>query len=180
MEIYKKVEPFHQPLWSIEVLLFLLVASMWVIGLITEYNSLSIVCFALAQVLVGWMGHSGAHSRNKTLNIFGRVEASLLGGFSIEWWSPKHNMHHMFTNISKYDEDIQHEYKVYFYPFLYLKWRFDSLVSAIKSKNYVPPFLPRSTPPSSSSTTHLFTSSPIALSTSSSANSSLASTRPTC
>lgn len=47
-------------------------------------------------------------------------------------------MHHMFTNIQLYDEDIQHEYKVYLFEFLYLKWRFDSLVSAIKNKNYVP------------------------------------------
>lgn len=43
----------------------------------------------------------------------------------------------MFTNIQKYDEDIQHQYKVYLYQFLYLKWRFDSLISAVRSKNYV-------------------------------------------
>jgi len=41
----------------------------------------------------------------------------------------------MFTN-SKYDQDIQHEYKVYLYPFLYLKWRFDSLEEAIRFRNY--------------------------------------------
>jgi len=66
-----------------------------------------------------------------------RIECALLGGFSIAWWNPKHNMHHMFTNIVKYDEDIQHDYKVYLYPFLYLKWRFDSIVSAIKTGNIV-------------------------------------------
>lgn len=48
-------------------------------------------------------------------------------------------MHHMFTNIEKYDEDIQHSYKVYLFEFLYIKWRFDSLKSAILSKNYVIP-----------------------------------------
>jgi hypothetical protein len=46
-------------------------------------------------------------------------------------------MHHMFTNIVKYDEDIQHSYKVYLFEFLYLKWRFDSLVSAIEKKSTV-------------------------------------------
>lgn len=46
-------------------------------------------------------------------------------------------MHHMFTNIIKYDEDIQHQYKVYLFEFLYLKWRFDSFVTAVKDKNYV-------------------------------------------
>jgi hypothetical protein len=64
MEIYKKMEPFMQPLWSIEILLFLLVASLWFIGCGTEYSALSIACFALAQVLIGWVGHSGAHNRN--------------------------------------------------------------------------------------------------------------------
>lgn len=44
-------------------------------------------------------------------------------------------MHHMFTNIEKYDSDIQHEYKIYLYQFLYLKWRFDSLVAALRSIN---------------------------------------------
>jgi hypothetical protein len=46
-------------------------------------------------------------------------------------------MHHIFTNSQLYDEDIKHEYKVYLYEFLYLKWRFDSLVSAITKINYV-------------------------------------------
>lgn len=55
----------------------------------------------------------------------------------MEWWSPKHNMHHIFTNSTLYDEDIKHDYKVYLYEFLYLKWRFDSLVEAIKKLHYL-------------------------------------------
>ena len=97
----------------------------------------SALSFAFTQILVGWVGHSCAHSRDRKLNIFGQIEAALLGGFSLEWWSPKHNMHHMFTNIQKYDSDIQHEYKIYLYQFLYLKWRFDSLVAALRSINIV-------------------------------------------
>lgn len=46
-------------------------------------------------------------------------------------------MHHMFTNIVKYDEDIQHQYKVYLFEFLYLKWRFDSFATAVRNGNYV-------------------------------------------
>jgi len=46
-------------------------------------------------------------------------------------------MHHMFTNIQKYDSDIQHEYKTYLFEFLFLKWRFDSLVASLKSVNIV-------------------------------------------
>jgi fatty acid desaturase len=84
----------------------------------TEYSLLSVICFAFSQVSICWIGHSAAHNRNKTLNIVGRCESALLGGLSLEWWAPKHNMHHMFTNIEKYDQDIQHKYKVYLYPFL--------------------------------------------------------------
>jgi fatty acid desaturase len=113
------------------------VSTAFIIGCITQIASVSIICFAFSQILTGWIGHSAAHSRDKNLNKFGRIESSLVGGFSMQWWSLKHNMHHMFTNIMKFDEDIQHEYKVYFYPFLYLKWRFDSFVSAIKMQNYV-------------------------------------------
>jgi len=64
MEIYKKMEPFSEPLWTIEILLCLLVTSLWFIGCAGEYSALSITCFALAQILVGWVGHSGAHNRN--------------------------------------------------------------------------------------------------------------------
>lgn len=46
-------------------------------------------------------------------------------------------MHHIFTNSKLYDDDIKHDYKVYLYQFLYLKWRFDSLVSAFMKLNYV-------------------------------------------
>lgn len=46
-------------------------------------------------------------------------------------------MHHMFTNSHLYDDDIKHDYKVYLYPFLYLKWRYDSYTTAIATKNYL-------------------------------------------
>lgn len=78
-----------------------------------------------------------SHSRNVTLQKIGRYFASLFGGFCLEWWAPKHNMHHMFTNSHLYDDDIKHDYKVYLYPFLYLKWRFDSYTTAIANKNIV-------------------------------------------
>lgn len=42
----------------------------------------------------------------------------------------------MFTN-TKHDGDIQHEYKLYLYPFLYLKWRFDSAEEAFRTRNFV-------------------------------------------
>jgi hypothetical protein len=44
-------------------------------------------------------------------------------------------MHHMFTNSTKYDDDIKHEYYTPLYPFLYLKWRFDAFISSARSMN---------------------------------------------
>ena len=58
--------------------------------------------------LLGWMGHSMSHCRDKTLQFVGRIFASLVGGFCLDWWAPKHNMHHIFTNSQLYDDDIKH------------------------------------------------------------------------
>lgn len=46
-------------------------------------------------------------------------------------------MHHVFTNSKLYDDDIKHDYKIYLYEFLYLKWRFDSLIEAVTKLNYI-------------------------------------------
>lgn len=115
----------------------MLVGSTFLTGCFTSYGILSVVCFGFSQAVIGWMGHSMSHSRNLTLQKVGRYFAASFGGFCLEWWAPKHNMHHMFTNSHLYDDDIKHDYKVYLYPFLYLKWRFDSYTTAIANKNYV-------------------------------------------
>ena len=133
------MQSYNNPIWPVEVLLFILNLCLWLVACMTQYAVLSVTCFALTQVIIGWVAHSCAHNRNPSLIKFGTCEAGLLGGFSLSWWSPKHNMHHMFSNVEKYDEDIQHSYKVYMYPFLYLKWRFDSLTAAIATRNPVPP-----------------------------------------
>ncbi len=91
--------------------------------------------FAIAQVVSGWLAHSMNHSRNQNLYKLGNTIGPLLGGFSAPWWGYKHNMHHMFTNSTKYDDDIKHEYFTPLYPFLYLKWRFDAFISSLKTLN---------------------------------------------
>ena len=58
-------------------------AATFITGCFTKIAILSILCHAFAQVVTGWMGHSMAHSRDKTLNQVGRVFASLVGGFSL-------------------------------------------------------------------------------------------------
>lgn len=118
-------------------MLIILLTTTFLTGCFTSIGILSILCFAFTQIVVGWMGHSMSHNRDPTLQKVGRVFSSLCGGFCLEWWAPKHNMHHIFTNSQLYDEDIKHDYKVYLFPFLYLKWRYDSLTTAVANKNYV-------------------------------------------
>ena len=126
-----------EPLWECEIALAIALFSTLMIACTTENWILSILLFAFTQIVSGWVGHSMAHNRHPLFMKYGRLVAAVTGGFSLEWWSPKHNMHHIFTNSQLYDDDIKHDYKVYLYEFLYLKWRFDSLISAITKLNYV-------------------------------------------
>lgn len=133
----KKVEHLFQPTYYKDALLLAFVSSLFFYGVFGGITIVRIIAFALAQVITGWIAHSMAHSRVPTLNTLGSFFAGLIGGLALSWWSPKHNAHHMFTNSLLYDDDIKHDYKVYLYPFLYLKWRFDSFYSSIVNKRYV-------------------------------------------
>ena len=135
--MYEKVHHLFEPLWDCEASLSITLFCTMMIACTTESAIVSILLFAFTQVVSGWVGHSMAHNRHPWFMKYGRIAAGLTGGFSLEWWSPKHNMHHIFTNSQLYDEDIQHSYKVYLYEFLYMKWRFDSLVSAVMKMHYV-------------------------------------------
>lgn len=135
MTVLSKVQHLYEVRWTIEILLMIFLGSTFLVGCFTRYWLVSIVCLAYSQAVVGWMGHSMGHSRNFKLMKCGSYFISLFGGFYMNWWAPKHNVHHMFTNSKLHDDDIKHDYKVYLYPFLYLKWRWDSIVKSIKDKN---------------------------------------------
>ena len=120
-----------------EALLLGFVTCLLLYGCLGSITILCIICFGLCQIILGWICHSMAHSRVPTLQKLGDVFAPLIGGLSLTWWSPKHNAHHMFTNSLLYDDDIKHDYKVYLYPFLFLKWKWDSLVSSLTNRKYV-------------------------------------------
>ena len=135
--ILEKVKHLYAVRWDLEVLLMVFLASTFLTACFTRIGIVSIVLFGFTQIVVGWMGHSMSHSRDKTLNQVGRIFASLVGGFCLEWWAPKHNMHHIFTNHQEYDDDIKHNYKVYLFLFLYLKWRYDSFTTAFATRNYL-------------------------------------------
>ena len=135
-ELLSKVEHLFQPtLWK-DVSLVALVGGLFLLACFTKAWYIAIPAFTLSQVITGWVAHSMVHSRVPRIYNAGRIITPLIGGMCDSWWSPKHNAHHMFTNSLLYDDDIKHEYKVYLYPFLYLKWRFDSIVSSFTNKKY--------------------------------------------
>lgn len=69
----------------------------------TDSAIISALLFGVTQIVIGWVGHSMAHNRHPLFLKYGRIGPALIGGFSLEWWSPKHNMHHVFTNSQLYD-----------------------------------------------------------------------------
>ena len=89
------------------------------------------VCYALSQIFGAWTAHSVLHSRDKTMRKVSKFTVPLLTGMSACWWNNKHGRHHMFTNSTRLDEDIDHTYSISMYPFLFLKWRKDSLLYSL-------------------------------------------------
>ena len=61
----------------------------------------------------------------------------MLGGLSPRWWNRKHNLHHMFTNNMNKDEDIQHSYNKLLFAFLFLKWKYDSIVEEYNKPTFI-------------------------------------------
>jgi fatty acid desaturase/cytochrome b involved in lipid metabolism len=106
----------------------------------------------------GWLAHDYVHGRGWWCSLM-RCFGALTNGFSAEWWSHKHNMHHSFTNIDGKDGDIkleplyylsppetsgrpdswlrkyQHIYGYPLYAFTYVLWRRHSVSSAWARKD---------------------------------------------
>lgn len=99
MELYKKTEALQHPIWSVEILLTILVTGLWFVGCLSSNILLSIAGFTLSQIIGGWTAHSRVHGHDKNLHIMARFEYTFIVGFTFSWWGPKHNMHHLFTNI---------------------------------------------------------------------------------
>ena len=55
----------------------------------------------------GWLGHDYVHGRGDGCWKMGRLLGGVVNGFSSEWWSDKHNTHHVFPNYMGIDTDIQ-------------------------------------------------------------------------
>ena len=134
LHLFQKVKHLQQPNWIIEITLLTIFTTSFLIACLTTNTILSIVCFAFLQGCGGCQSHSTNHSRNKKLQTIGGIISSLYLGLCPKWWNDKHNMHHIFTNSTIFDDDIKHKYYVPLYPLLWFKWRIDSLVHAVSQR----------------------------------------------
>ncbi|KAF2739510.1 fatty acid desaturase [Polyplosphaeria fusca] len=53
-------------------------------------------------------GHMGITHDFQTDTFIGMLVASYMGGLSVCWWKYNHNVHHVVTNHTEHDPDIQH------------------------------------------------------------------------
>jgi len=121
-----------------------------------DYPLLAIVLLGVSMQQAGWIGHDYVHGRGTISYFLGRFVGGLWNAFSSEWWSAKHNKHHVHTNQVGIDDDIandpilhlhipsedkefilrpyQHIYYHLAYSFLYLSWRLQSFQHALANK----------------------------------------------
>ena len=133
-----KVEHLYEVRWDYQFALMIFFGGLFFVGWLALNPIISILGFMVSQILAGWMGHSMGHSANKKLKFAGKLFLATFGGFSMNWWSNKHNTHHMFTNSKIHDDDIKHDYNTkLLYPLLYIKWNYDSFVYAGKKKDSI-------------------------------------------
>lgn len=101
-------------LWHKAVILLTLFFSIFGIILFTEYSSWIkiLLCIVLGAITasigfnVGHDANHGSFSANKKHNNFFRLSFNLHGIFSF-FWRVKHNvLHHTYTNLNGFDEDI--------------------------------------------------------------------------
>eukprot|EP01118_Nematostelium_gracile_P004125 TRINITY_DN14860_c0_g1_i1.p1 TRINITY_DN14860_c0_g1~~TRINITY_DN14860_c0_g1_i1.p1 ORF type:complete len:378 (-),score=108.20 TRINITY_DN14860_c0_g1_i1:94-1227(-) len=124
-----------------------------------DYPLLATVMIGLAMQQAGWCGHDYVHGRGDTSYVLGRLLGGTINAFSSEWWSTKHNKHHVHTNQVGIDDDIandpilhlyipaadkdvpfrayQHFYYHLVYAFLYVSWRIQSFQTAWARKDKI-------------------------------------------
>eukprot|EP00045_Choanoeca_perplexa_P003029 m.28306 g.28306 ORF g.28306 m.28306 type:complete len:387 (+) comp11824_c0_seq1:105-1265(+) len=144
-----------------EILLLVPVVAMVVVGtlLAWTYPVLSTIILAVAMQQAGWLGHDMTHARNSAYNDgLLRYVSGWINGFDRNWWSDKHNTHHVLTNHVNYDPDIhvqpilflwapiksmdhalrkyQHLYFPLPYSLLYVSWRWESFKFALAKRDW--------------------------------------------
>ncbi|KAG5490872.1 hypothetical protein JKF63_00994 [Porcisia hertigi] len=136
-----------------------------VVGTYLSYTRplLGTILIGLGMQQGGWLAHDFGHARGKFACFLANAVGGLINAFSLEWWSNKHNSHHVFVNRKGMDADIHNEpflflwvpdvsedaacrrYQFIFYlpayALLYVSWRLQSLRFALGSGNRVELFL---------------------------------------
>lgn len=103
--------------WLEEFSIFAQVTGLFTLGTYLAWNDqpwLATLVLGFAGQQAGWLGHDYVHGRGPLCE-FLRPFAAVTNGHDAEWWSQKHNMHHIFTNQDGKDEDIMQE------PFFFLR-----------------------------------------------------------
>ena len=120
---------------------------------------LAAILLGLAMQQAGWLGHDMSHARNNAYcDRVGPWLSAIAAGFDEQWWSEKHNTHHVLTNHVGADPDIenrpflflwappkaldavfrpfQHIYFLVLYFLLYASWRIQSLQTIWARKDW--------------------------------------------
>lgn len=144
-----------------EMLLLLPILTATAVGTYYAHTSpfLAIVLIGVAMQQAGWLGHDMTHAKNSAYcDTVLPVVSGFINGFNREWWSAKHNTHHVMTNHVGIDPDIdlmpflfimppnsaadthmrkyQHLYALPLYSLLYVSWRQQSLVRAVVDRDW--------------------------------------------
>jgi linoleoyl-CoA desaturase len=84
----------------------------------------TIMGFALAGIGMSIMhdANHGAYSSNEKINTWVGYTLNLCGGAIFNWKIQHNLMHHTYTNISNYDEDIEDKLIMKFDPHTQVKW----------------------------------------------------------
>jgi len=150
-------EGYFERDWKIDFFHIALMFVWCIIGVSLAWRVplLAMVFLGLGMQQAGWIGHDYNHGRGKLSYFLGRFIGGFVNGFSAQWWSDKHNTHHVHPNQAGVDEDIhndpilhlhipqsddedvwfrqyQHYYYHIAYAFLYVSWRIQSAQSAYK------------------------------------------------
>jgi len=84
----------------------------------------SVMGFALAGIGMSIMHDAihGAYSKNDNVNYMMSLSLNLVGGSTINWHWQHNVLHHTYTNINDYDEDIEDKGALKFSPHTKVKW----------------------------------------------------------
>lgn len=144
-----------------EIMLLLPIWSLIIFGTVNAwtYPMLSILAIGVGMQQAGWLGHDMTHARDSVYCDWALAPVSgFINGFNRNWWSTKHNTHHVLTNHVGLDPDIdlmpflflsaptpsaemhlrkyQHIYAWPLYSLLYVAWRYSSLQRAVDDRDW--------------------------------------------